>query len=371
MAKSLDLKSLSAALDESGATWEMNADNPITALTEDERRIRLGYTPPPGAPSLESASKAFLAEPPVTAMSVQAETNAGAPAKFDQRNIGGKNYTTPVKDQGGCGSCVAFGVAAVMETTFQRQTNNPTSGINLSEAHLFYCHAASEGRNCGNGWWPDKALDKATNPGVATDDMFPYTSGNQACTVNSGWQNSKATSSGKTKLSTRAAMKNWIATRGSITGCFLVYQDFFAYSSGVYRHVTGDLAGGHCIEICGYDDAIAAWICKNSWGTGWGETGYFRIGYGQCKIEEYSGPYGCNGVRLRSWQRNKRVRGLWTNDSPNNAWAYLGGVGWSRIQNNATPTQHAMLLELAGARAATRRVDALIDNNEIQELYVF
>ena len=62
------------------------------------------------------------------------------------------------------------------------------------------------------------------------------------------------------------AIKNWLATRGSVTGGFIVYQDFFSYRSGVYRHVSGASAGGHGVEIVGHNDAQSCWICKNSWG---------------------------------------------------------------------------------------------------------
>lgn len=370
MPKSLDFKALRTALDETNATWEMDETNPVAQMSESEQVRMLGFTPPPGTMSLSAAVEADKKAPEITIENVAAEMNIGAPAKFDQRNIGGKNFTTTVKNQGGCGSCVAFATVGVLETTYQRQNNKSNTGINLSEAHLFYCHAGEEGRTCANGWYPENALKKVRDKGLATDNKYPYTGTQQACAVGSGWQNSKVTSVGHSKLSTRAAMKDWIATRGSITGCFIVYQDFFSYSGGVYKHVTGNQSGGHCVEICGYDDSKAAWICKNSWGTGWGEAGYFHIGYGQCQIETWAGPYGTTGVNMRAWANNKRVTGLWSNDSANNTHVYLSGVGWRRLQNNRTATQHAMMIELAGARARGRRVNALIDKNEVQELYV-
>lgn len=370
MAKSLDQTSLRAALEKAAVPWEMDENNPVAQMTEEERVRMLGFTPPPGDMSISAAAKASLDAPQVTAAMLAAETISAIPAKFDQRNIDGRNFTTSVKNQGGCGSCVAFGTIGVLETTYQRQANKPSSGLDLSEAHLFYCHGGEEGRNCSNGWYPEPAFKKVHDKGVATEDKYPYTGLQQACAVSSSWQNSKAISSGHSKLTSRGAMKNWIATRGSITGCFVVFQDFFSYSGGVYRHVTGGSAGGHCVEICGYDDTLACWICKNSWGTGWGEAGYFRIGYGQCNIENWAGPYGCTGVSLRGWQNNKRVAGLWSNDSAKNVHVYLSDVGWTRLQNNSAATQHAMLIELTGARARNRRVNALIDHGEVQEMYV-
>ena len=114
----------------------------------------------------------------------------------------------------------------------------------------------------------------------------------QDCTgLDPDWENRHVTLAGRERLS-GAAIKQWIATRGPVTGCFLVYQDFFSYRSGVYRHVSGALRGGHCVALVGYDDTQGCWIAKNSWGAGWGDGGFFRIAYGECGIDSWYGPYG-------------------------------------------------------------------------------
>lgn len=372
MTDALNLQQLAEDLKKAGSPWEMDPNTELALLTEDERRARLGFVPPPGEMSLADAAAISDKAEPMSQqqLSIEASVSA-APTTFDLRNVGGKDFTTSVKNQGGCGSCVAFGTAAVLETTAKRQRNNPNLDINLSEAHLFYCYAKEEGRNCGNGWWPENALKKASAGGVTFEEYFPYTGGDQPCKLRGGWQDYKATPLGMTKISSRAMMKDWISKRGSITGCFVVYQDFFSYSGGIYRHVSGGVAGGHCVEIIGYNDIQGCWICKNSWGTNWGEGGgYFRIAYGQCNIESWAGPYGVVGVSLRQWTRNTRVAGLWTNSSDCNAHVFLSGQGWRRVANTNATVQHTMLTQLISAKAANRRVDALQDNNKIEQIYV-
>jgi len=71
-------------------------------------------------------------------------------------------------------------------------------------------------------------------------------------------------------------------------GVFLPGSGFDA--NGVYR-CTDDLHINHGVIIAGYNDAGGSggyWIVKNSWGSGWNGDGYFKVGYGECAIEQYA-----------------------------------------------------------------------------------
>lgn len=76
---------------------------------------------------------------------------------------------------------------------------------------------------------------------------------------------------------------------GTVSVALSVYEDFEAYSSGVYQHVTGKYLGGHAIKMIGWgvDNGTPYWICVNSWNSYWGEQGTFRIlrGSNECGIE--------------------------------------------------------------------------------------
>jgi hypothetical protein len=66
----------------------------------------------------------------------------------------GGNYVSKVKDQGGCGSCVAFGVTALVESMVRIAAKQPSLAVDLSEAHSFFCY----GPDWGAGRCPGRRL---------------------------------------------------------------------------------------------------------------------------------------------------------------------------------------------------------------------
>ncbi|PIO53624.1 hypothetical protein TELCIR_25035, partial [Teladorsagia circumcincta] len=61
------------------------------------------------------------------------------------------------------------------------------------------------------------------------------------------------------------------------------------YTTSVLQRIAGKTIGGHSVKIVGWgkERHIPYWIVANSWGTGWGEGGFFRIvrGINDCNIE--------------------------------------------------------------------------------------
>ncbi len=204
---------------------------------------------------------------------------APPPPAHEWRNVGGRNFVTSIKNQQTCGSCVAFAVCAALESRVAIQQDEADPRLDLSEAHLFYCGC---GRCCRTGWNFAPALNWARN-GIGRETSFPYVPRDQVCpappppaVVNvPSW----------ISVASPTARKQAIVASGPVIGGLRVYEDFYYYRAGVYRHVTGSFRGLHAICVIGYDDAQQCWIIKNSWGTGWGEQGFMRIAYGQCDLD--------------------------------------------------------------------------------------
>ena len=266
----------------------------IAAEPIDATRM-LGYLPSEGVPPLdeqERLAQAALAGPPAPAKA------PAYPSSCDLRDFNGDNLITPIRDQGQCGSCVAFGSCAAVEGTLRFEERDPSLDVDLSEAYLYYCVAAGQGRTChppNDGWYPKVALEAIKTDGVPDEACFPYTAGDQPCGACSDWQARATKIAAWQPLDDATQMKQWISSHGPAVASMKVYEDFQHYAGGVYSYVTGAAMGGHCICIVGYDDADGFWIGKNSWGSGWGEGGFFQIVYGQCAID--SGMLGVTGVK--------------------------------------------------------------------------
>jgi hypothetical protein len=195
--------------------------------------------------------------------------------------VNGKDYTTAIRNQAGCGSCVAFGTIGSIEPRMEIGLARPALNPNLSEDQLFDCG----GGDCGPGWYVNAALDFATNPGIVDEACQPYDDSDQLCEPCSDWESRVMKLTGYEYLYDPDQMKEAIATRGPVVATFTVYEDFFSYTGGIYRYQWGEVAGGHAVAIVGYNDAEGYWIAKNSWGPGWGEAGWFRIAYGEVGID--------------------------------------------------------------------------------------
>ncbi len=277
-----ELGSLQKAIDDQGYDWKAGPTS-LSLLPSEEQDRRLGLMLVPE--EMERLAKK-IAEMPLMA--------AEFPPAWDWRDVDGANWTTAIRDQKACGSCVAFGTVAVLEAMFKRHQNDASLQPNFSEAHLFFCGC---GNCCDKGWWPSYALDYAKNSGVPDEECFPYVDRNTPCSRScEDWQKRAVKVVSWQEVLDVGARKEWLASKGPMVACMAVYRDFFNYRSGVYHHTSGDLAGYHAICAVGYSEDEKCWICKNSWGPDWGDSGWFKIGYGECEMDTRFAMYGVEDV---------------------------------------------------------------------------
>ena len=226
---------------------------------------------------------------------------AALPSSFDWRTLGGD---TPVRDQGACGACWAFGTVAPLEVMISVQCGRVE---NLSEQYLVSCN--ENGWGCGGGWfahdyhqWYIPATNNETDAGAVLESVFPYQAADVPCNGPHSHPykiNNWSYIAGYTVPSV-AAMKQAIQTYGPVSVGVCFGSTFQAYKSGIFDYnETCSGTVNHAVTLVGWNDDLGAdngyWILKNSWGTGWGEAGYMRIRYGTSKVG-----YGANYIDFTS-----------------------------------------------------------------------
>lgn len=191
-------------------------------------------------------------------------------------------YYSPIKDQGSCGSCWAFGMTAEVETAALRLTGVT---YDLSEQYVLNCTNVLWGCNGGNFNY----VTFMSPDGARAESCLPYRAAKQSCvkTCPIVYQINNWAYVGRSNAVPKvSAIKTAIYTYGAVAAAVYVDSYWQAYNSGCFN---GNANGScnHAIQLVGWDDSqcgTGAWRLKNSWGTGWGEAGFMWIKYGSQQV---------------------------------------------------------------------------------------
>jgi Papain family cysteine protease len=228
--------------------------------------------------------------------------------KVDWRSFGA---VTSVKDQGRCGCCWAVSMVGAIEgaAAIHAKEQGEKYLQNLSWQQLISCNEGNLG--CGGGSLLNALGYSWLNEfgGLTRDNEYPYTdyegTTTDTCSVES---KPLAVTISEPKLvldftpsvdfdSRILTMKQALTVAPVSSTLKSSCQTMSNYKKGIMTD-DGDCACSssacidHAVLMVGYDDTSSppCWILKNSWGTAWGEDGYFRISQAE------KGDYGLFGV---------------------------------------------------------------------------
>jgi cathepsin L len=229
---------------------------------------------------------------------------------FDWRKAGA---VTGVRQQQ-CGNCWAYASMAALEARYLIRN---TWTIDGSEQYIVNCAVDKDGNDAGtcSGGWHAGVFDYLISDGVATEASLADTGTDSTC--NTGlpasyravvWDYVPAqplAAGFESSLPTVDAMKQALCEHGPLAAAVLATDTFQVYTDDVFKEVLPDStltpvdpntgkkfhSVNHDVLVIGWDDAKGAWLIKNSWGSGWGNTaglgterGYMWIAYGSNNI---------------------------------------------------------------------------------------
>ena len=249
---------IQSLINQNGGKW-VAGETSLSGLPREEwlRRVGLSITEPAAPP---------LPDDPADRI----------PSGVDWRNANG-NFVSGIRDQRTCGSCWSFALTGALESYVMRSRNTPGANLDLSEQVLLSCSGVG---SCNGG---TLNADYLQTTGLPPEADYPYTAANGVCSsAAAGWQNETYKIDGWGSVShSLSSIKSALAKYGPLPTAMIVYEDLMHYRSGVYSYTTGNKLGGHAVLLVGYSDAGQYFIVKNSWGTGWGENGFFRLAYSE------------------------------------------------------------------------------------------
>lgn len=192
-----------------------------------------------------------------------------------------------VRNQGNCESSWAFSTAGML--TDRCCLNKEDHGW-LSPQELVSCDEGSDA--CDSGTCASAMTYIQKNNGLVDDACFPYKARDlpcpEKCVYGGNWHNSHVCGCNQVLVADSCEKIKTALKDGPISLGFGVCRSFFIYKRGYYVCDCGEsYVGLHTALGVGYGETEQRQLylhAKNSWGTGWGITGFFDILCSTCGI---------------------------------------------------------------------------------------
>ncbi|MFZ0390413.1 MAG: C1 family peptidase [Calditrichia bacterium] len=240
-------------------------------VTRTRNGMPLGYIPPP----MQYASR----------LPADFQMRYDLPPVYDLRNEG---LLTPVKNQLNAGTCWAFAAMGSVESNWLRLGLGPydLSENNLKNRHNYLFDPNNGG---GNEVMATSYFSTFMGPVLEADD--PYDPNGTTSPVLPPIANitDLLMIPGQTLVSIDSAInstKQNLLAYGALFTHMYFDNSYYNPANHTYFYGGQRIETNHCILVAGWDDnkvtgasQPGAWIVRNSYGTGWGESGFFYLSY--------------------------------------------------------------------------------------------
>jgi C1A family cysteine protease len=211
-------------------------------------------------------------------------------------------FIHPVRNQGSMGSCTAFACTDASLSILLNQVygaqgwDTVQNTLKPSPMWAYVKSGVSPIGNwtplCGSsaGRYMSEAFNVLEQVGAAMEATVPYAATSNCSTTFPAQANTEASlvrigdwysigGSGSTAETIKIQLGTF--QRPVVIAMYNLEYTFLNYQSGVYQfNPTGEsVPAGHAMCIVGYDDTLQAFQVRNSWGSSWGQGGYWWCSY--------------------------------------------------------------------------------------------